>query len=82
MVGIQPCRSRWTRFVLLLHQRHAAVPLEGVALVVLKRVGIDVLPDVRDLSVGGAVPAGAYIAGLKEGVAPPVVDPELEIISR
>ena len=56
--------------------------LDGVAVVVLEGVGIDVLPAVHDLAVGGAVPSRAGVAGFKEDGAPPVVDAEVEVLPR
>ena len=35
--------------------------LDGVAVVVLEGVGIDVLPAVHDLAVGGAVPSRSFV---------------------
>ena len=69
-------------YFILPHQRYAAVALVFVSVVILKRVGIHILPAVHDRAIRRAVPSLALVAALTEHVAPPIVDPENKVIAR
>ena len=67
------------KFRYLPHQCHAVMVFDGVVGVVFKRVGIDILPAVQDLSVSGAVPSLVLVCAFIQYISPPVEYPEDKI---